>query len=182
MDPGVPDVGRAAKTRSRSETADERFLDALLRALEGHPDGSLFAALTELARRPRGTGLAAIHLFEWDARREELRGREAPAAAGRVIPGATAPDARLLILRPERLTGAPAEAWTGGRAAFAPPFPGETPWSAAVLLGALPLEVAGRRVGLLVGEWRNQPPESASARRSSGCHCAPRCCCVRSSA
>ena len=157
MDRGVPDVGRAARIRARSESADERFLDALLRALEGHPDGSLFAALAELARRPRGTGLSAVHLFEWDARREELRGRQAAVAE---VPGAAgaAPEARPLILTPERLTGAPAEAWTAGRAAFAAPFPGEPPWSGAVTLGALPLEVAGRRVGLLVGEWRSGEP------------------------
>jgi nitrogen-specific signal transduction histidine kinase len=156
MDRGVPDVGRAARTRVRAESADERFLDALLRALEGHPDGSLFAALAELARRPRGTGLAAVHLFEWDARRDELRGRQAaPAATG--TPG-QAPEIRPLILTPERLTGAPAEAWTGGGVAFAAPFPGEAPWSGAAMLGALPLEVSGRRVGLLIGEWRGGEP------------------------
>jgi nitrogen-specific signal transduction histidine kinase len=169
MDSGVPDAVRLAKTRSRAETADERFLDALLRALEGHPDGSLFAALAELARRPRGSGLAAVHLFEWNARREELRGRQAavaaetPAAVEPNEPRVTlsaivAPDARPLILTPERLTGAPAEAWTSGRAAFATPFPGESPWSGAVVIGALALEVGGRRVGLLVGEWRTHPP------------------------
>ncbi|MGH7742228.1 MAG: ATP-binding protein [Candidatus Eiseniibacteriota bacterium] len=156
MDRGVPDVARSAKVRSRPESADERFLDALLRALEGHPDGSLFAALAELARRPRGTGLAAVHMFEWDARREELRGR--PAAAGSAAEGSAAPEARPLILTPERLTGALAEAWTSGRSAIAPPFPGEAPWSASAMLGALPLEVAGRRVGLLVGEWRAAAP------------------------
>ena len=162
MERGVPDVGRGARTRTRAESADERFLDALLRALEGHPDGSLFAALAELARRPRGTGLSAVHLFEWDARREELRGRQQarPSGAPAAPAGASAeaPETRPFILTPERLNGAPAEAWSGGRVAFAAPLPGEAPWSGAVMLGALPLEVGTRRVGLLVGEWHGQAP------------------------
>ena len=158
MPRGVPYVGRAARTRARSESADQRFLDALLRALEGHADGSLFAALAELARRPRGTGLSAVHLFEWDARREELRGRQATVPPDGSDTTSAAPETRPLILTPERLTGAPAEAWTSGHAAIAAPFPGEAPWSGAVTLGALALEVAGRRVGLLVGEWRSSEP------------------------
>jgi nitrogen-specific signal transduction histidine kinase len=161
MDRGVPDIGRAARARPRAESAEERFLDALLRALEGHPDGSLFAALADLARRPRGTGLAAVHLFEWDARREELRGRSvvkplAPAAPEGA--SAEAPETRPLILTPERLNGAPAETWSSGRVAFAAPLPGEAPWCGAILLGALALEVGGRRVGLMVGEWRGEAP------------------------
>ena len=146
MDPDASSLTPLPDPAPVDSVSARRTLDLVFAALEGHAGPAAAQALIALSEEEGGPRFDRVQVFEWDARGEELRPFDS---------GATG---RTTILLPERLSGAPADAWLDGRAAVAAPASDESPWRDAAEVGAIALEIAGRRVGLLVGEWNDRAP------------------------
>jgi nitrogen-specific signal transduction histidine kinase len=152
MEPGSSSLAR--DDRAPAPPA-RRPLDAAFAALEGHADATLAQALIALARDRSGAALERVRVFDWDPRREELRGATEPPDGPASDPSIPARGPRSHAWRPERFTAAAGEAWRSGRATIGAAGEDDVPWRGAEVIAALPLESGGRRVGLLIGEWAN---------------------------
>jgi nitrogen-specific signal transduction histidine kinase len=162
MRSGTPESSR--KRRASPVAPEGRLIESLLRALEAHADGALARAVFELAAEPPGSGLDALHFYETDTRGSELRGWSAsPGVAPRKRAATDAGDDALRppTLLPERLEGPALEAWRKGLVVMGAPEGPGMPWSRARCVGAFALEIGGRRLGLVVGEWQGAMPSAA---------------------
>ncbi|MBI1798743.1 MAG: GAF domain-containing protein [Candidatus Eisenbacteria bacterium] len=135
-------------------------LEQVLRSLEFHPQGSLSQALAAMALDPEGPGFDRVHVLDLDARRGTLRvwsslaPGDTPAAASRP------PGGQRNEWLPDVLGGAAAEAWRVGRACESENGVHDAPWCEAPVIGAIALDAPERRVGLVVGEWREGGPDT----------------------
>ncbi|HTM56854.1 MAG TPA: ATP-binding protein [Candidatus Udaeobacter sp.] len=137
-----------------------RGAEALESALDARSDAALAQALASRACDASGPGFERAHVLGWNEREAELvswataGASTRDAASSRETSSPSRPLARVTLPAPEALEGAAGEAWRTGLPMFGDAGSG-VPWSGAAVIAAIPLVSAGRRVGLLVGEWND---------------------------
>ena len=164
MDTTGPSLTHGSE-RSAEQAPERRALDLVLAALEGHANAALSQALIAIAQQADGPVFDRAHVLDWDESRDELRGWESALEPSRAEGALSATAPRAIAFGAERLSGAAAEAWQGGRSAIGSAGPSETPWRGAAEIGALVLGTSERRAGLLIGEWRTPAGDEARALR-----------------
>jgi signal transduction histidine kinase len=135
-----------------------------IRDLQGLERGALAAAV-----HPAGAGFERAWLFVWDSGSNLLEIRESACAP--VLPTPLAawvaqhasprpelePYSRALTLRPDRLDGVVAQAWTPGATPSAAGPDVGVPWAEAAQVGAMALRRSGLPWALVVGTWGAPP-------------------------
>jgi signal transduction histidine kinase len=153
-----------------------RFLEASV-----EPE-ALERMLVSLAVHPEGAGCVRAHLMRFNPERERLEGTRlasatAPASAlertlewARFAESSPGDAERMaewqaFTAAPDRLSGAPAEAWRGGGVCVGPAGEADFPWRGAASVGAVLLRRGLRAHALLVGEWCGVAEGLAGAER-----------------
>ena len=133
---------------------------------------ALERAALALAVHPAVVGFERAWWLGWDARCGVLEGIGRLEAGSLVASGGgwleacvaprleLVPLAREITLRPQRLSGAAAQAWNPGAAAAAPDVDMGLPWALAAHVGAVALRRGGRPWGLIVGTWETVPGDA----------------------